>query len=330
MSEQGRIAVSGPEVIETNRGVEEFDSRDRALVWRTMGGKHRRLLGGAEAFVDDTVQDFRDAALELLGSVAGFGIDTLKAEQARARRAAAAFRRLPDAVDIWSAEGIPDAELDPRIARRSVHRPRRQSLEDSAMTLDDILASLFPDGHDVKNDGGVLFGSGTLRSGGQALVIGVANRTALGVDEAILLSGHVLSSIEKGSGPILVIVDSDSQRMSKRDELLGLNEFLAHLAKCLIYADIHGRPTIGLLYGHSAAGAFLATALATRVLVGLPGADPVVMDLPSMAKVTKLSIEVLQEKAKSTPVFAPGLSQSRPDRSGPHDLGRSHPSGRPA
>ena len=32
------------------------------------------------------------------------------------------------------------------------------------------------------------------------------------------------------------------------------------------------------------------------------------MDLPSMAKVTKLSIEVLEEKAKSTPVFAPGLS----------------------
>jgi malonate decarboxylase beta subunit len=29
VSEQGRIGVSGPEVIETNRGVEEFDSRDR-------------------------------------------------------------------------------------------------------------------------------------------------------------------------------------------------------------------------------------------------------------------------------------------------------------
>jgi malonate decarboxylase gamma subunit len=31
------------------------------------------------------------------------------------------------------------------------------------------------------------------------------------------------------------------------------------------------------------------------------------MDLPSMSRVTKLSIEVLKEKAKSTPVFAPGL-----------------------
>ena len=31
------------------------------------------------------------------------------------------------------------------------------------------------------------------------------------------------------------------------------------------------------------------------------------MDLPSMARVTKLPIEVLKDKAKSTPVFAPGL-----------------------
>src|SRR5438270_7488237 len=69
VSEPGRIAVSGPEVIETNRGVEEFDSRDRALVWRTMGGKHRRLLGAADVFADDNVQDFREAALELLGLV---------------------------------------------------------------------------------------------------------------------------------------------------------------------------------------------------------------------------------------------------------------------
>lgn len=175
------------------------------------------------------------------------------------------------------------------------------------MTLDEILSSLFPDGHDVTNDGGVVTGSATLRSGSKALVIGVADRMPVGVDEAIRLSGAVLDSLADGSGPILVLVDSDSQRMSKRDELLGLNEFLAHLAKSLVYADMNGRPTIGILYGHSAAGALLATGLATRVLVGVPGATPAVMDLPSMSKVTKLSIEALQEKAKSTPVFAPGL-----------------------
>jgi malonate decarboxylase beta subunit len=115
VSEQGRIAVSGPEVIETNRGVEEFDSRDRALVWRTMGGKHRWLLGGADAFTDDTVQDFRAIALQLLASVAGFGIETLKAEQARLEDRLQRFGACPDAIDIWTAEGVPDAASIPEL-----------------------------------------------------------------------------------------------------------------------------------------------------------------------------------------------------------------------
>jgi malonate decarboxylase beta subunit len=115
VSEQGRIGVSGPEVIETNRGVEEFDSRDHALVWRTMGGKHRRLLGGAETFVDDIVQDFRDAALELLGSAGSFGIETLRAEQSRLEDRLQRFGACPDAVDIWTAEGVPDAASVPAL-----------------------------------------------------------------------------------------------------------------------------------------------------------------------------------------------------------------------
>jgi malonate decarboxylase gamma subunit len=175
------------------------------------------------------------------------------------------------------------------------------------MMLAEILSSLFPDGRDVALEHGLLFGHGTLPRG-RAVVIGVEGRTAVGIDEAAWLSRKVLEVLSAGgTEPILVLVDSDSQRMSKRDELLGLSEFLAHLAKCLIYADALGHPTVGLLYGHTAAGAFIATALATRTLLALPGADPAVMDLPSMARVTKLSIEVLQEKARSTPVFAPGL-----------------------
>src|ERR1700678_453998 len=175
------------------------------------------------------------------------------------------------------------------------------------MMLADILRSLFPQGHDVKIERGLLFGRGSLPRG-PITVIGVDSRTPVGVEEAAWLSRKILNALRTGGiDPILVLDDSDSQRMSKRDELLGLSEFLAHLAKCLIYADAQGHSTVGLLYGHTAAGAFIATALATRTLLALPGADPAVMDLPSMARVTKLSIDVLKDKAKSTPVFAPGL-----------------------
>jgi malonate decarboxylase beta subunit len=109
VSEQGRISVSGPEVIETNSGVEEFDSKDRALIWRTMGGKHRRLLGGAELFADDSLASFRAAALSLIRQAPPFTAKTLEAEQARLEQRIARFGRCADAVDIWAALGVPDA-----------------------------------------------------------------------------------------------------------------------------------------------------------------------------------------------------------------------------
>ncbi|TXM87791.1 biotin-independent malonate decarboxylase subunit gamma, partial [Methylobacterium sp. WL122] len=175
------------------------------------------------------------------------------------------------------------------------------------MTLAEILASLFPEGHSVNVADGLITGHGPL-DGRDLSVVGVDGDTPLGIEGALTLSAAVLATVRAGgAAPILVLVDSDSQRMSRRDELLGLNECLAHLAKALLLADAQGHPTIGLIYGHSAAGAFIATALATRVLVALPGANPSVMDLPSVARVTKLPLEKLETMAKSTPVFAPGL-----------------------
>jgi malonate decarboxylase beta subunit len=116
VSEQGRISVSGPEVIETNRGVEEFDSKDRALVWRTMGGKHRRLLGGAEVFADDTIESFRLAALHLIRCSSGFDTDVLESEHRRLHERLQQFGSCMDAIDIWRAAGITGAEAVPGMA----------------------------------------------------------------------------------------------------------------------------------------------------------------------------------------------------------------------
>jgi malonate decarboxylase beta subunit len=113
VSEGGRISVSGPEVIETNKGAEEFDSRDRALVWRTMGGKHRRLTGGADAFVDDTVAAFRAAALRLIGTAPAFDLATLEAEQARLEARIARFGDCRDGTEIWARLGANDPAAIP-------------------------------------------------------------------------------------------------------------------------------------------------------------------------------------------------------------------------
>jgi malonate decarboxylase gamma subunit len=178
------------------------------------------------------------------------------------------------------------------------------------MRLDNLLHGLF--GHSFTVDerpDGVLLGEARLAPSQPVTLTGIVNGMPLGVEGALSLAHRILGAVRSGQRhPILMLIDSDSQRMSRRDELLGLNEYLAHLAKCLMLADRSGCPTISILYGGGAAGAFVATALATRALVALPGANPAVMDLPSIARVTKLPLEVLQRLGSSTPVFAPGLA----------------------
>jgi malonate decarboxylase gamma subunit len=177
------------------------------------------------------------------------------------------------------------------------------------MTLDEVLALLFPSGHTVeRGPSGTLHGTAKVEGQSEAAVVGIVGGTPLGVDGAILLASHVLAVVEAGGrAPIVVLVDTASQNMARRDELLGLNEYLAHLAKSLALAAVHGHRTVSVLFGHAAAGAFIATALSSQSLVALPGAEPSVMDLPSISRVTKLPLEDLKDLAKSTPIFAPGV-----------------------
>ena len=110
VSEKGRIAVSGPEVIETNKGVEEFDAEDKALVWSTDGGKDRRLIGGADTFAEDSMASFRAAAKALMAKVPAFDLKTMQAEQERLATRQKRFGACDDAVSMWRILGIKEPE----------------------------------------------------------------------------------------------------------------------------------------------------------------------------------------------------------------------------
>lgn len=116
MSEEGRLAMSGPEVIETANGVEEFDSRDRALVWRTTGGKHRYLLGDCQQIVADDVEAFRSAVEQVLPQLERTGtaltLAELEAEQALLAQRIERFGAASDPLQIWTALGLSQAQAE--------------------------------------------------------------------------------------------------------------------------------------------------------------------------------------------------------------------------
>ena len=119
------------------------------------------------------------------------------------------------------------------------------------MTLDELLNSLFPAGHDARVEAeGILCGTASYGAGKTAAVVGVVNQTPLGIDGAVALAGHVLEVIRHSpERPIVVLLDGMSQRMRRRDEMLGLNEYLAHLTKCFTLASRQGPRTVGVIFG---------------------------------------------------------------------------------
>src|ERR1700752_1872854 len=61
MTREARLGMNGPEVIEQENGIEEFDSSDRALIWAIHGGEQRHAMGLADALVDDDTNQVADA-----------------------------------------------------------------------------------------------------------------------------------------------------------------------------------------------------------------------------------------------------------------------------
>lgn len=119
MSDVGRLAMSGPEVIEASHGVDEFDAKDRALVWRTTGGKHRWLSGDCDALVEDDVDAFRAAALAALQAHAPVTLESLQTEHAGlARRLALLPEGLEsdaEAITYWQRLGVAEAGRVPAL-----------------------------------------------------------------------------------------------------------------------------------------------------------------------------------------------------------------------
>lgn len=119
MSEEARLGMSGPEVIETAHGVEEFDSRDRALVWRTTGGKHRYLLGDCQFLVADDIGSFRQAARQAIDAAhagqIGLSLGDLEAEQHMLEQRLHDFDTYTEPMQIWEKLGIPDPKTVPML-----------------------------------------------------------------------------------------------------------------------------------------------------------------------------------------------------------------------
>jgi malonate decarboxylase beta subunit len=116
--------MSGPEVIESSAGAGEFDSRDRALVWRTTGGKHRWLSGDCDVLVEDDPAAFRAAAIAALDVHRPMTLAALERESTLLQWRTELAGEGADAFEFWTRLGVVDARTVPDLDADAV-RARR-------------------------------------------------------------------------------------------------------------------------------------------------------------------------------------------------------------
>jgi malonate decarboxylase beta subunit len=65
MTREARLGLNGPQVIEQEAGVAEFDSRQRSLIWGLTGGEQRVATGLADACVADDSAEIKATVARL-------------------------------------------------------------------------------------------------------------------------------------------------------------------------------------------------------------------------------------------------------------------------
>jgi malonate decarboxylase beta subunit len=65
VTREARYGLNGPQVIEQEAGIAEYDSRDRPFIWSLSGGEQRYATGFADRLVADDVHDIYAVVREL-------------------------------------------------------------------------------------------------------------------------------------------------------------------------------------------------------------------------------------------------------------------------
>ncbi|MGI2881800.1 biotin-independent malonate decarboxylase subunit beta [Vibrio furnissii] len=66
VTKEARVGLNGPQVIEQEAGIDEYDSRNRPFIWSMTGGEARFATAFADVFADDDAQQIRSEVMHII------------------------------------------------------------------------------------------------------------------------------------------------------------------------------------------------------------------------------------------------------------------------
>jgi malonate decarboxylase beta subunit len=295
-TEIGRLGLNGPEVIEQEVGVSEFDSRDRILVWQTIGCRRRFDMGQIDKLVDDSVNAVASAVGETisLGAVQAAGVGPTRtrnfAQQLRN------IRQYPvaDGLTFTASTSEPSRGLQWFNALMENYLPvakGKSVLVEDVQWGNELVRAI-----SVVPDPNARFPQ--------------ARQGQVGLEEGWGIAQAIWDAIKSDEvrmrRALLAIVDVPGQAFGFHEEAVGIHLSLAAAADAYIAARELGHPIVALIVGKAISGAFLAHGLQASEILALDDEriEIHVMSEASVARVTRRSPKQVSELARIAPSTA--------------------------
>ncbi|PIC63201.1 biotin-independent malonate decarboxylase subunit beta [Sporosarcina sp. P13] len=311
MTKEGRLGLNGPEVIEQEAGIREFDSEDRQLIWGTIGGEQRTATGFADLLIEDDMEAVKEAVTSVING------DKTFPQRTEQEKRYNNFLRLVQPNHRLSFEDVRElwkqSENDSVVAKRTSHGTLSNGrgliwfnkLRGTAEEIGDLPSVRVADSSigaskvryiAVVPDGENYFPR--------------ARNGELGLLEGWSIAKHIREAIEEDRDgekrAIIAIVDVPSQAYGYHEELLGIHQACAAAVDAYASARLAGHPVISFIPGNAISGAFLSHGMQSNRIIALndPGVNVHVMSKQSAARITQRSLEELEIASKKVPAMA--------------------------
>ncbi|MES1925626.1 biotin-independent malonate decarboxylase subunit beta [Salinisphaera sp. T31B1] len=303
VTREARLGLNGPQVIEQEAGIDEFDSRDRPLIWGLTGGDQRHATGLVERLCDDDCENLAAAIAE--------AVTAPPATPARMRAVDTQLARL-SAID-------PSRALSPAEVRSVYDQPpatratRPQNADNAASSRGARWLAALTDGADRRAG---YPSSVQVVDHDHARYIAVvpdadnrfvrARAGEVGLVEGWTLARALDDVIEADAKqpdkrPIIAVIDVPSQAYGRIEEAFGIHQALAAAAQSYARARQAGHPVIGLIVGKAMSGAFLAHGYQANRLIALDdeGVQVHAMGKQAAARITQRTVEGVDKLAET-------------------------------
>ncbi|MFE5429417.1 biotin-independent malonate decarboxylase subunit beta [Peribacillus simplex] len=312
MTREGRLGLNGPEVIEQEAGIREFDSKDRPLIWGTIGGEQRRSAGFADILIEDDTEAVKAAAFSIINGHVSFEPRSgqIKRYGSFINAVEPSQRISPEDVrEMWNQFRSDNVREIQAVSKGEKSNGRGQ-------TWFDLLSNGVPEIGDVPSVRVADAYIGNTQVRYIAVVTDGKSRFPrarygeVGLQEGWSIAKFVREAIEedrnKEKRAIVAIVDVPSQAYGYHEELLGVHQACAAAVDAYVTARLKGHPVISFIPGNAISGAFLSHGMQAHRLIALrdPGVNVHVMSKQSAARITQRSIEELEIAAKKVPAMA--------------------------